>query len=68
MEFRDFSSMMMAIDPDKISEAKTIIREFRLKMDSLMEQGHKREIYQLAIQFYPLSHFPESYEEETNDE
>ncbi|OYW81636.1 MAG: hypothetical protein B7Z27_01785, partial [Sphingobacteriia bacterium 32-37-4] len=38
MEFRDFSSMMMAIDTDKIPEAKTIIKEFRMKMESLLIQ------------------------------
>jgi uncharacterized protein (TIGR02147 family) len=68
MDFRDFSSMMIAIDPDKMSEAKTIIKEFRLKMESLMEKGHKREVYQLAIQFYPISHFPEAFEEEIINE
>lgn len=67
MEFRDFSSMMMAIDTNKMSEAKTIIREFRLKMEKLMENGNKKEIYQLAIQLYPLSHFPEAQEDEIND-
>lgn len=52
---RDFSSMTLAVDPNKISEAKTIIREFRQKMATLLRDGQKREVYQLAIQLYPLT-------------
>jgi uncharacterized protein (TIGR02147 family) len=55
VELRDFSSSTLAIDLNKISEAKTIIREFRQKMTSLLRDGNKTEVYQLAIQFYPLS-------------
>ena len=55
VELRDFSEVVLAIDPDKMGEAKTIIREFRQKMSALMKKGEKTEVYQLAIQFYPLS-------------
>jgi hypothetical protein len=55
VELRDFSSIMLAIDPEKLPEAKTIIREFRQKMASLLKHGHRSEVYQLAIQFYPLT-------------
>jgi uncharacterized protein (TIGR02147 family) len=55
VELRDYSSMNLAIDPQKITEAKTIIREFRQKMASLLRDGQKTEVYQLAIQFYPLT-------------
>lgn len=67
MEFRDFSSIMMAINTEQIPHAKTIIREFRMKMESLLEQGSRGEIYQLAIQFYPLTYFPESIEVKNDD-
>ena len=55
VEFRDFSEMAVALDPEKIPEAKTIIREFRQKMAALLRDGNKTEVYQLAIQFYPLT-------------
>lgn len=56
VELRDFSSMAQAIDLDQLLEAKTIIREFRQKMSALLRNGkNKTEIYQLAIQFYPVT-------------
>lgn len=55
LDQRDFSSTTFAVDPEKIPEAKIIIREFRKKMASLMKSGHKTEVYQLAIQLYPLT-------------
>lgn len=59
---RDFSSSTFAIDMKKIPEAKTIIREFRQKMTALLKDGDKTQIYQLAIQFYPLSDIDEKQE------
>lgn len=55
VELRDFSAMTLAIDPRKIFEAKTIIREFRQKMAALLRDGKKTEVFQLTIQFYPLT-------------
>lgn len=55
VEFRDFSSTTVAIDLEKLTEAKTIIREFRQKMEALLRDGNKTDLYQLAIQFFPLT-------------
>lgn len=55
VELRDFSLATVAIDLEKLPEAKTIIREFRQKMAALLRDGHKTDVYQLAIQFYPLT-------------
>lgn len=52
---RDFSSTTVAVDLEKLAEAKTIIREFRQKMASLLRDGNRTDVYQLAIQFYPLT-------------
>jgi len=52
---RDFSAMTIAMDLEKLTEAKTIIREFRQKMTALLRNGKRTEVYQLAIQFYPLT-------------
>lgn len=54
-ELRDFSSSTLAIDMSKLSEAKMVIREFRMKMAALLKEGCKTEVYQLAVQFYPLT-------------
>lgn len=55
VELRDFSAMTIALDLEKLPEAKTIIREFRQKMGTLLRNGNKTEVYQLAIQLYPLT-------------
>ncbi len=55
VELRDFSSATVAIDLTKLPEAKAIIREFRQKMAALLRDGEKTDVYQLAIQFYPLT-------------
>jgi len=55
VELRDFSSTTVALDLTKLPEAKTIIREFRQKMTALLRGGKKTDVFQLAIQFYPLT-------------
>lgn len=55
VELRDFSSTTVAMDLQKLPEAKTIIREFRQKMSALLRDGAKTDVFQLAIQFYPLT-------------
>ena len=56
VEYRDFSSISLPMDLKKLPEAKAIIKEFRQKMKSLLEDDqNKTEIYQLAVQLYPLT-------------
>ena len=55
LELRDFSAVTTSIDREKIPDAKAIIREFRQKMIALAAQGDKTDVYQLSIQFYPLT-------------
>lgn len=52
---RDYSSVCVAVDLETIPEAKGIIREFRQKMMALFKTGKKTDVYQLAIQLYPLT-------------
>lgn len=54
-EVRDFSSSTLAIDMTRLPQAKMVIREFRMKMASLLKEGDRTEVYQLAVQFYPLT-------------
>lgn len=56
VELRDFSSTTVALNLDKLPEAKTIIREFRMKMSALLRDSDpKTDVFQLAIQFFPLT-------------
>ncbi len=56
LELRDYSSICFAADPDQLPEIKMMIREFRKKVYALTKAGKKkREIYQLALQLYPLT-------------
>lgn len=55
MNLRDYSSITMAINPERISEAKKLIAKFRRKMAALLEQDNRKEVYSLAIQLHPLS-------------
>lgn len=50
---REFTFITMAIDKSKIPEAKRMIREFRDKLCSYLEEGEKSEVYELAIQLFP---------------
>lgn len=54
-EKKDITSMTMAIDVDKLPEAKKIITKFRRDMCSFLEAGEQTEVYNLAIQLYPIS-------------
>lgn len=55
LEVRDFTGITMAIDPSKLKQAKKKIREFRDEISKFLESGEKQEVYQLAVQLFPLS-------------
>lgn len=52
---RDFSSITVAVNPENIKEAKKLIRSFRKKLASVLKVGKKTEVYQIAIQLFPLT-------------
>lgn len=55
LSVRDFVGITMAIDPMRLPEAKRLIREFRDRLAGMLEKGERTEVYQLAIQLFPLS-------------
>jgi len=55
IEFRDISSVTMAIDINKFSEAKDCINKFKLDMARLLEQPNPNAVYNLGINLFPLS-------------
>jgi uncharacterized protein (TIGR02147 family) len=54
-ELRDFSSITMGFDLERMDEAKNLIREFRKRFGELMESGQKNEVFRLSIQFFPMT-------------
>jgi len=55
IDLRDFSTITMSIDTDKISEAKKMIKMFRKRLSKKLETNRKKEVYKLAIQLFPLT-------------
>lgn len=55
VEMRDITSLTMAIDIDKIPQAKKEIRIFRRKLCRLLESGQKKEVFNLNIQLVPVT-------------
>lgn len=51
----DFSSMTMAINPEKLAEAKRMIWEFRKQLSEFLESGKKAEVYKVCVQLFPVS-------------
>jgi uncharacterized protein (TIGR02147 family) len=51
---RHVSGITMAINPKKLPEAFELINEFRSQMSALLEEGTKENVYQLAVQLFPL--------------
>lgn len=55
IDLRDFSSMTMAIDPNKLPMARQMIRDFRNKLSAYLEEENQTEIFKICIQLFPLS-------------
>lgn len=51
---RDNTSITMAINPEKLTEAKACIRRFQDEISELLETGNKTSVYQMCIHLYPL--------------
>ncbi len=52
---RDFSAITLAIDPNRMSEAKKLTRRYLADMENLLEQGDRTEVYKLCVQLFPLT-------------
>ena len=62
VKLRDFSSTTIAVNLEKLTEAKALIRTFRRKISELLEDGESSEVFQLSVQLYPLTE-PEAEKE-----
>lgn len=54
-ERRNFTAITFCFDPDRMDEAKALIKEFRQRFCQLMEKDRKKEVYKMNIQLYPLT-------------
>ncbi len=52
---RGHYGMTMAIDPKRIPEANRMILDFLERLCDFLESGDRREVYQMAVQLYPLT-------------
>lgn len=52
---RSITSITVAINEEKLKEAKEEIKRFRLKMSEFMSEGEKTRVYNLGIHLIPLS-------------
>lgn len=58
IEFRDNTSITMAIHKDDITKAKQMLKKFRRKFcEQLESSSNLDEVYQLTISFVPVTHF-----------
>lgn len=67
-ELRDISSITMAIDCKKLSEAKVKIRKFKNELCEFLEAGAKNEVYRLNIQLVPCTGQIQINERRVSDE
>jgi uncharacterized protein (TIGR02147 family) len=54
IEERNMTSMTMAIDPEKLPEAKQMIRAFNKTLCEFLESGKRSRVYNLGIALYPI--------------
>lgn len=52
---REITSMVLAMPSRRLGEAKALIRDFKQKFESLLEEDGSDSVYQLQIQYYPLT-------------
>jgi uncharacterized protein (TIGR02147 family) len=55
IEIRNMTSMAMAIDPQKIPQAKKMIQNFSRELCAYLECGKRTQVYQLGVCLYPIS-------------
>jgi len=54
-EDKDITSITMAIDRTKLTEARKVITRFRRELCTFLEDGQQTQVYNLGIQLYPIS-------------
>lgn len=52
---RDYSNCIYRVNTKNIKKAKKLIENFQDRLAILLEEGHQNEVYNLSIQFFPLT-------------
>jgi uncharacterized protein (TIGR02147 family) len=52
---REFGSITMAVNPEKLPQAKELLLKTRKKIAGLLEEGDLSEVYTLSFQLFPLT-------------
>lgn len=55
VDLRDITSILVATDPEQLHLVKEKIRKFRRSLSSQLSTHSKKEVYQLSIQFIPIT-------------
>lgn len=53
---RDITGITMAVDKEKLPEAKAMIKDFRRRLSAFMENGNKNAVFRLNVQLFSLTH------------
>ena len=64
VEHREFGSVTMAVNPEKLAQAKAILLKTRKKISDLLEMGELSEVYTLSFQLFPLTKLQNSQEDQ----
>lgn len=65
---RDFTSLLVNVSPEQLPRAKEMIREFRSKFMAELEADPQSDVYQLGIQFFPLTQIKKGTKKERKDQ
>jgi hypothetical protein len=55
LEEREFTSTTLLMSTGQMSEAKELMREFKMKFEKIMEKESGDQVYQFQLQLFPLS-------------
>lgn len=55
IEDRDITSIVFAVNKDRLSQAKKMIETFRRQIADYLEEGEKSEVYHFCVQLYPAT-------------
>lgn len=61
-EHRDFTAITLCFDTRRMDDARKMIQNFRRQFCRVMETGHKKDVFKLCIQLFPLTNLGENNE------